>query len=136
MKKYISLFLLNVMLLCSCGNVNKSDTIFSENIVESDTESENTAESDATSESNIKKEDTAITLAVYGGINGSFEKYVSQFNEENNGYHIDIKDYRDGYFVVHNFEMQPEQVGKFNRQLRLNENILRIMLLETTEVKA
>lgn len=48
----------------------------------------------------------------------------------------DIKDYRDGYFVVHNFEMQPEQVGKFNRQLRLNENILRIMLLETTEVKA
>jgi small subunit ribosomal protein S6 len=48
----------------------------------------------------------------------------------------DIKDYRDGYFVVHNFEMQPEQVAKFNRQLRLNENVLRIMLLETSEVKA
>ena len=48
----------------------------------------------------------------------------------------DIKDYRDGYFVVHNFEMAPEQVAKFNRQLRLNENILRIMLLETSEVKA
>ena len=95
MKKYISLFLLNVMLLCSCGNVNKSDTTFSENIVESDTESENTAESDATSESDSEKEDTTITLAVYGGINGSFEKYVSRFNEENNGYHIDIKDYRE-----------------------------------------
>ena len=48
----------------------------------------------------------------------------------------DIKDYRDGYFVVNNFEMEPKQVSKFNRQLRLNENILRIMLLETSEVKA
>lgn len=48
----------------------------------------------------------------------------------------DIKDYRDGYFCVHNFEMEPDQVAKFNRQLRLNENILRIMLLETSEVKA
>ncbi len=48
----------------------------------------------------------------------------------------DIKDFRDGYFAVHNFEMEPEQVAKFNRQLRLNENILRIMLLENSEVKA
>ena len=48
----------------------------------------------------------------------------------------DIKDFRDGYFVVHNFEMEPNQVAKFNRQLRLNENVLRIMLLETSEVKA
>lgn len=48
----------------------------------------------------------------------------------------DIKDFRDGYFVVHNFEMEPSQVAKFNRQLRLNENVLRIMLLETSEVKA
>ncbi|MCD7879187.1 MAG: 30S ribosomal protein S6 [Candidatus Gastranaerophilales bacterium] len=48
----------------------------------------------------------------------------------------DIKDYRDGYFAVHNFEMEPNQVAKFNRQLRLNETILRIILLETTEVKA
>lgn len=48
----------------------------------------------------------------------------------------DIKDYRDGYFVVHNFEMDPAQVSKFNRQLRLNENVLRIMFLETSEVKA
>ena len=48
----------------------------------------------------------------------------------------DIKDFRDGYFAVHNFEMEPEQVSKFNRQLRLNENILRIMLLENSEVKA
>ncbi len=48
----------------------------------------------------------------------------------------DIKDFRDGYFVVHNFEMEPNQVSKFNRQLRLNENILRIMFFETSEVKA
>ena len=44
----------------------------------------------------------------------------------------DIKDFRDGYFVVQNFEMKPELVEKFRRQLRLNENVLRIMLLETT----
>ena len=48
----------------------------------------------------------------------------------------DIKDFRDGYFAVHNFEMEPNQISKFNRQLRLNENILRIMLLENSEVKA
>ncbi|MCD7780006.1 MAG: 30S ribosomal protein S6 [Candidatus Gastranaerophilales bacterium] len=48
----------------------------------------------------------------------------------------DIKDYRDGYFVVHNFEMEPAQITKFNRQLRLNENVLRIVLVETSEVKA
>ena len=48
----------------------------------------------------------------------------------------DIKDFRDGYFVVHNFELEPNQVEKFNRQLRLNENILRIMLLEVSAVKA
>ncbi len=48
----------------------------------------------------------------------------------------EIKDFRDGYFVVNNFEMEPEQVTKFNRQLRLNENILRIILVETSEIKA
>ena len=48
----------------------------------------------------------------------------------------DIKDFRDGYFVVHNFELAPNQVEKFNRQLRLTENILRIMLLEVSAVKA
>ncbi len=48
----------------------------------------------------------------------------------------DIKDFRDGYFVVFNFELEPNQVEKLNRQLRLNENILRIMLLEVSAVKA
>ncbi len=48
----------------------------------------------------------------------------------------DIKDYRDGYFSVHNFELEPNQTEKLNRQLRLNENILRIIFLETSEVKA
>ena len=48
----------------------------------------------------------------------------------------DIKDFRDGYMAVNTFELEPNQIEKFNRQLRLNENILRIMLLETSEVKA
>ena len=48
----------------------------------------------------------------------------------------DIKEFRDGYMVVQNFELEPNQVEKFRRQLRLNENVLRIMLLETSEVKA
>ncbi len=48
----------------------------------------------------------------------------------------DIKEFRDGYMVVQNFELAPDQVEKFRRQLRLNENVLRVMLLETSEVKA
>ena len=48
----------------------------------------------------------------------------------------DIQEYRDGYFAVQTFEIEPNQVDKVRRQLRLNENILRIMLLETSEVKA
>lgn len=48
----------------------------------------------------------------------------------------DIQKYRDGYFAVLTFEMDPNQVEKFRRQLRLNENIIRTMLLETSEVKA
>lgn len=48
----------------------------------------------------------------------------------------DIKEFRDGYMVVQNFELEPNQVEKFRRQLKLNENVLRVMLLETSEVKA
>jgi len=48
----------------------------------------------------------------------------------------DIQEYRDGYFAVQTFEIEPNQVDKVRRQLRLNENIIRIMLLETSEVKA
>ena len=48
----------------------------------------------------------------------------------------DIKEFRDGYMVVQNFELAPDQVEKFRRQLKLNENVLRVMLLETSEVKA
>ncbi|MDE7365597.1 MAG: ABC transporter substrate-binding protein, partial [Ruminococcus sp.] len=40
-------------------------------------------------------EDTVITLAVYGGINNCFQKYVNQFNEDDNGYCINMKDYRE-----------------------------------------
>ena len=48
----------------------------------------------------------------------------------------DIQDFRDGYFAVQTFEMEPNQVEKFVRQLRLNENVLRTMLLEASAVKA
>ena len=48
----------------------------------------------------------------------------------------DIQKYRDGYFAVQTFEMEPNQVEKIRRQLRRNENVLRVMLLETSEVKA
>lgn len=48
----------------------------------------------------------------------------------------DIQEYRDGYFAVQTFEMEPNQVEKFRKQLRLNENIIRTMLLETSSVKA
>ena len=69
-------------------------------------------------------------IAILGG------KVVSTDKMGRKKLSYDIKDFRDGYFVVHNFELEPNQVEKFNRQLRLNENILRIMLLEVSAVKA
>ena len=45
----------------------------------------------------------------------------------------DIQNFRDGFFVTMILEIPEDKVADFNRNLRLNENILRIMFLEQTK---
>ena len=48
----------------------------------------------------------------------------------------DINNFRDAYMVVLKVELDGSKVAEFNRQLRLNENILRMMFMEVSKVKA
>lgn len=48
----------------------------------------------------------------------------------------DIQNFRDGHYVVQKIELAPDKVVEFKRQLRLNDNILRIMFLEDSKVNA
>ena len=43
----------------------------------------------------------------------------------------DIQNFRDGFFATTILELPPEKVAEFKRQLRLNDNILRTMFMET-----
>lgn len=48
----------------------------------------------------------------------------------------DIKNYRDAFMVVLKIELPKDKVSELNRVLRLNENILRMMFMELSKVKA
>ncbi len=48
----------------------------------------------------------------------------------------DIDNYRDAYQVIVKLELEGSKVSEFNRQLRLNENIVRMMFMELSKVKA
>ncbi|MCR5261846.1 MAG: 30S ribosomal protein S6 [Candidatus Gastranaerophilales bacterium] len=48
----------------------------------------------------------------------------------------DINNFRDAYMVVLKVDLEGSKVAEFNRQLRLNENILRMMFMEVSKVKA
>lgn len=48
----------------------------------------------------------------------------------------DIQNFRDGHYVTQRLELSPDKVTEFKRQLRLNDNILRIMFLEESKVNA
>ncbi len=45
----------------------------------------------------------------------------------------EIQNFRDGFFVNSVLSIPADKVADFNRQLRLNDNILRIMFLETAK---
>lgn len=85
MKKHILLVLIPLLLTTSCAE-KTSETEESSSSV---TVSENSNEND------MPHDDTTITIAVYGGLQGCYEKYVSRFNDDDNGYKIQIKDYRE-----------------------------------------
>ena len=42
----------------------------------------------------------------------------------------DIQNFRDGFFVTLNVALPADKVAELKRQLRLNDNVLRTMLLE------
>ena len=42
----------------------------------------------------------------------------------------DIQNFRDGFFVTMNVAVPADKVAELKRQLRLNDNVLRTMLLE------
>ena len=48
----------------------------------------------------------------------------------------DIQNFRDGHFVAQRMELAPDKIVEFKRQLRLNDNILRIMFMEDSKVNA
>ncbi len=48
----------------------------------------------------------------------------------------EIENFRDGFFVTTELSLPSEKVGEFRRQLRLNDNILRTMFLESSKVSA
>ncbi len=48
----------------------------------------------------------------------------------------DIQNFRDGHFSTQKMELPEDKVADFKRQLRLNDNILRIMFMEESKVKA
>ncbi|MBS4759422.1 MAG: 30S ribosomal protein S6 [Clostridium sp.] len=48
----------------------------------------------------------------------------------------DIQNFRDGHFVAQRMDLAPDKVVELKRQLRLNDNILRIMFMEDSKVNA
>lgn len=48
----------------------------------------------------------------------------------------DIQKFRDGFFVTQILSMPADKVADFKRQLKLNENILRIMFMEASKAVA
>ena len=45
----------------------------------------------------------------------------------------EINKFTDGFFVTQNISIPADKVKEFRRSLRLNENILRTMILDVTE---
>lgn len=48
----------------------------------------------------------------------------------------DIQKFRDGFFVTQILSIPADKVVDFKRQLKLNENILRIMFIDTAKAVA
>lgn len=44
-----------------------------------------------------------------------------------------IREYGDGYYVTTVFRLDPQQVRTFENQLKLNENVIRFLLVQATE---
>lgn len=45
----------------------------------------------------------------------------------------DIQKFRDGFFVSQMLNLPAEKIAEFKRQLKLNDNIIRVMFLEASK---
>ena len=88
MKKYISLFLLNVMFLCSvsCENVNNQNISNSSDISDISENQNNLTNSEET------ETETVIRFAAANN-NDYINEAIEQFNEADNGYFIEVAEY-------------------------------------------
>lgn len=48
----------------------------------------------------------------------------------------DINNFRDAYMAVLKVDLDESNVAEFKRQLKLNDNIMRMMFMELSKVKA
>ena len=48
----------------------------------------------------------------------------------------DVQNYRDGFFAIIKLEIPGDKIVEFKRSLKLNENVIRMMFMEMSKVKA
>lgn len=48
----------------------------------------------------------------------------------------DVQNYRDGFFAIIKLEIPGDKIVEFKRSLKLNENVIRMMFMELSKVKA
>lgn len=75
-----------------------------------------------------KKVDDAI-----GAIGGSIEKSEKRGRKR---LAYEVKDFKDGYYVLTHFKADPAQLTEFERVLKLNEDVIRHLIVRLDEVTA
>lgn len=115
MKKKLLLIMMSSLLLVSCSNKGTSQTEESSIVVTGASSAETLDEDKPT-------EDVIITYAVYyGGSESFYDKYIERFNEMDNGYRIEVKNY-------HNFvdeTAENSQMGYAQADMQLNLDIMK-----------
>ena len=85
---------------------------------------------------NLDSEEVNVAVeklsATVSELNGKVES-VEKVGRKKLAY--DIDNYRDGFYVVSKIELAPENVKALKRNLKLNDNFLRDMIIEDQQVK-
>lgn len=74
--------------------------------------------------------------AIEKTINGFEGKVISVDKIGRRKLAYDIQKFRDGFFSTQLLTLGEEKITEFKRQLKLNDNILRIMFIEAAKAKA
>ena len=79
-----------------------------------------------------------------GKIIDKFEENITQFGGKINStdkigrkkLSYEIQKFRDGFYIVQKIELPENKVAELKRQLKLNENVIRYMLVKANRVAA